>query len=57
MSECFPTLDRFYVVAKFKLPRVEDLKLTTIEFASKCTYLARNDTHQLVIFQNIWCTV
>ena len=36
--------DRFYVVAKFELSRIEDLKLTTIEFDSKCTYLARNDT-------------
>ena len=38
------SFDRFYVVAKFELPRVEDLKLTTIEFDSKCTYLGRSDT-------------
>ena len=36
--------ERFYMVEKFELPRVEDLKLTVIEFDSKCTYLARNDT-------------
>ena len=40
------SFDRFYVVAKFELPRVEDLKLTTIEFDSKCTYLSRNDTQK-----------
>ena len=34
------------MVAKFELPRVEDLKLTTIEFHSKCSYLARNDTQK-----------
>ena len=38
------SFDRFYVATKIELPRVEDLKLTTIKFDSKCTYLARNDT-------------
>ena len=38
------SFDRFYVVAKFELPKVEDLKLTTVQFDSKCTYLVRNDT-------------
>ena len=38
------SFDRFYVVAKFELPTTEDLKLTTIQFDSKCTYLARNNT-------------
>ena len=40
------SFDRFYVVAKFELPRAEDLRLTTIEFNSKCSYLARNDTQK-----------
>ena len=38
------SFDKFYVVAKFKLPRVQNLKLTTIEFDSKCSYLVRNNT-------------
>ena len=42
----FHSFDRFYMVAKFELLRVEDLKLTTIHFDSKCTYLARNDTQK-----------
>ena len=45
--------DRFYVVAKFELPIVEDLKLTTIEFDSKCTYLARNDTQSASYFPKL----
>ena len=31
--------DRFYVVTKFELPKVEDLKLTTISYDSDCQYL------------------
>ena len=38
------SFDRFYVVIKFELAKVEDLKLTAVQFDSKCTYLARNDT-------------
>ena len=38
------SFDRFYVVTKFELPKVEDLKLTTIDFNSKCSYLSRNDS-------------
>ena len=33
------SLGRFYVVAKFKLPKVEDLKLTAIDFYLTCSYL------------------
>ena len=36
------SFDRFYVVTKFELPRVEDLKLTTIDFDSNCSYLDCN---------------
>ena len=32
------SFDRSYVVTKFELPKVEDLKLTTIQFDSKCRY-------------------
>ena len=45
--------DRFYVVANFGLPRVEDSKLTTTEFDSKCTYLARNDTQSASYFPKL----
>ena len=44
------SFDRFYVVAKFELPRVEDLKLTTIEFDSRCSYLVRNDIQKNIYF-------
>ena len=40
------SFDRFYVVAKFELPRVEDVKLTTVEFDSKCTYLSKGKKTQ-----------
>ena len=33
------SFDRFYVVTKFELPKVEDLKLMTIAYNSDCTYL------------------
>ena len=31
--------DRFYVVTKFELPNVKDLKVTTISYDSDCKYL------------------
>ena len=47
------SIDRFYVVTKFELPKVEDLKLTTVQFDSKCSYLAaRNETQPSIIFIN-----
>ena len=33
------SFDRFYVVTKFELSKVEDLKLTTIDFDPTCSYL------------------
>ena len=41
------SFDGFNVVAKF------DLKLITIEFDSKCTYLARNDTQKNSYFPKL----
>ena len=38
------SFNRFYVVAKFELPNVEDLRLTTVDFDSRCSYLASNGT-------------
>ena len=39
------SFDRFYVIAKFELPKEEDLKLTTVEFDSRCSYLRSNDSY------------
>ena len=39
------SFDRFYVVAKFELPKVEDSRFTTVYFDSKCSYLASNDSY------------
>ena len=33
------SFDRFYVVMKFDPPKVEDLKLTAIDFDPMCSYL------------------
>ena len=33
------SFDRFYIVAIFELPKIEDLHLTTVQFDSKCSYL------------------
>ena len=33
------SFDRFYVVAKFEIPKVKDLKLTTFSFDLMCNYL------------------
>ena len=33
------SFNRFHVVTKFKLPKVEDLHLTTVQFDSTCSYL------------------
>ena len=33
------SFDRFYVMNKFVLPKIEDLKFTTIQFDSSCKYL------------------
>ena len=33
------SFNRFYVVTRFELPKVKDLKLTTISYDSNCQYL------------------
>ena len=40
------SFNRFYVVAKFELPKVEDLRLITVEFGSRCSYLVSNSTNE-----------
>ena len=48
------SFDRFYVVTKFELPRLEDLRLTTVQFDSKCSYLApRTDTQPSIYFHKL----
>ena len=39
------SFDQFYMVAKFKLPKVEDLRPATINFDSRCSYLDGNDSY------------
>ena len=39
------SFDLFYVVAKFELPKVENLKLMTIDFDSNCSYLDANGNY------------
>ena len=39
------SFDRVYVVSKFEFPKVADMRLATVQFDSKCSYLiARNHT-------------
>ena len=33
------SFDRFYVVTKYELPKIEDLKFMTISYDSDCKYL------------------
>ena len=35
----YHSFHRFYVVTKFEIPKVEDLKLTTFAFGLACEYL------------------
>ena len=39
------SFDRFYMVAKFELPREEDSKLTTIDFDPNCSHLNGNEKY------------
>ena len=42
MKECYHIkFDRFYLVTKFELPKVEYLKLTIISYDSTCQYLKK----------------
>ena len=43
------SFDRFYVVTKFELPRVEDLKLTIIDFDPNCNYLNGNEKYMKML--------
>ena len=41
------SFDRFYVIAKFELLKVEDLKLMTVDINSRCIYLRSNDSYYI----------
>ena len=38
------SFDRFYVVTKFEMPKIEDFKLTTFTFDLTCSYLISDKT-------------
>ena len=38
------SFDRFYVVTKFEMPKIEDLKVTTFSFDLTCNYLNSQKT-------------
>ena len=47
------SFDRFYVVTKFILPSVNDLKILTIDFNEKCNYL--NDNNDNIFNLKVYC--
>ena len=49
----FHSFNRFYVVAKFELPKVKDLRLKTVDFDSRCSYLVRNETKKNSYFPKL----
>ena len=51
------SFDRFCVATKFKLPRVEDLKFTTIDFDSTCSYLNGNEKYIKKLYRHCLRTV
>ena len=40
------SFDRFYIVAKFELPKVEDLKLAIFKFDFQCSHLIANSSEK-----------
>ena len=52
MREWFShSFDRFYVIAKFELPKVDDLKLATVDFDSRCSYMRSNDSYYIKLLK------
>ena len=41
------SFNRFYVVTKFILPTVNDLKFSTMNFEETCNYLQEKNEHSL----------
>ena len=49
-----PSFDRFYVITKFILPTLDDLKLSPIRYDKQCTYIQNlDDQDSEEIKQNI----
>ena len=48
------SLDRIYIVTKFELPKMEDLKLTTFKFDFECSYLAANSSSTNTHYIKLW---
>ena len=38
------SFDRFYVITKFEMPKIEDLKLITFTFDLTCSHLVKDKT-------------
>ena len=49
------SFDRFYVVTKFILPSVSDLKLLPLDFNEKCNYLNDDYTHEYIFNLKVYC--
>ena len=54
------SFDRFYVMTKFELPKVKDLKLTTISYGSDCKFLddakdRKDYPIELIKDMNVYC--
>ena len=39
------SFDQFYIVTKFELPKIEDLRLTTFKFDFECSYAKSTSTN------------
>ena len=49
------SFDRFYVVTKFELTKVEDLKLTMIPYDSTCQYLEKAKSNPYITDMKNYC--
>ena len=47
------SFDRFYIITKFILPTLDDLKLSPIRYNEDCTYIHNSDDQNKQIKQNI----
>ena len=45
------SFDRFYVVTKFEMPKIEDLKLTSFTFDFACRHIMSDKTFMQKIFK------
>ena len=47
------SFDRFYVVTKFEMPKIEDLKLTMFTFDFACKHLMSDRTFNAKVFETL----